>query len=135
MAAQMTAPPAWTISPGHKADAQDVGVAVLLAEAEALGEVRADHVAIEDGDLASAFEQERGQHLGGGALAGAAQAGEPDAEALLVARGIHLAQDLGGFGAGEPLGQEFALGEVLITHLGAGDVGVFAPAGTSFCST
>ena len=55
-------------------------------------------------------------------LAGAAQAGEPDAEALLMARRIHLAQDLGRLGPGEPLGQQFALGEIVVADLRAGDV-------------
>ena len=66
----------------------------------------------------SAFEQERREHLGGGALAGTAQAGKPDAEALFVAGRVHLAQDLGSLGAGEPFRQQFSLGEIIIADLG-----------------
>jgi hypothetical protein len=41
----------------HETDAEDVGIAVFLAEAETLAQVRADHVAVEDGGFTSAFEQ------------------------------------------------------------------------------
>ena len=52
--------------------------------------------------------------------------GEPDAEALLVARRISGAEDLGGFLAGEPGGQQAALGQIIVAHLGAGNGEDFA---------
>ena len=74
------------------------------------------------GDLAAALQQQRGQHLGRGGFARAAQTGEPDADPLLVARRVHLLQDLGRLRAGEPLRQQLALRQVILAHLGAGDV-------------
>jgi hypothetical protein len=53
----------------HESDADDVGVAVFLAESESLGKMRADNVAVEDGNLTSAFEQQGGEDFGGRALA------------------------------------------------------------------
>ncbi len=77
----------------HVADAADVDVAVFLAEAQTLGQVRAHHVAVQHRHLAAMLQQQLGQHLGGGRLARAAQAGEPDADALLVAGRVGLGQD------------------------------------------
>src|SRR5690606_13797741 len=88
----------------NEANPQDIRIAVFLAEAQALREVRADYIAIEDRDLTTPLQQQRGQHLRCRALARAAQAGEPDTETLLVTRGIHIAQDLCRFGTGEPFG-------------------------------
>ena len=82
----------------------------------------ADHIAVQQGHLTAAFQQQRGQDFSGGGLARTAQTGEPDADALAVARRVHLLQDFGGFLAGEPLGQQLALGQVFFAHLGAGDV-------------
>ena len=42
---------------GHEADAEDVGVAVFLREAEPLGEMRADNIAVEQRDLAAVAEE------------------------------------------------------------------------------
>ena len=102
-----------------KTDTQDVRIAVFLAEAQSLGEVGTDHIPVENGDLATALEEQRREHLRRRALAGTAQAREPDAEALLVAGRVHLAQDFRGFGAGKPFGQQPALDEIVIAHLRA----------------
>ena len=53
----------------HESDADDIGVAVFLAESESLGKMCAHNVAVEDGDLTSAFQQKGGDHFGGRALA------------------------------------------------------------------
>ena len=106
---------------GHEADAQDVGVAVLAGETQALREMSAHHVAVELGHLAPRLEQENRQHRRGRRLAGAAQPGEPDAEPLAVARRIRLGQDLGRFRSREPGRQEPPLAEELLAHLGPGD--------------
>ena len=66
--------------------------------------MRADNIAIENGKLTAAFEHERCEYLCGGTLSGTTQTGEPDAEALFMAGRVHLAQDLGSLGAGEPFG-------------------------------
>ena len=46
------------------ADAADVGVAVFLGKAQALGEVGADFVAVEDFDAMTALAQFVGQQIG-----------------------------------------------------------------------
>ena len=112
----------------HEADAADVDVPVFLAETQPLGEVRAHDVAVEHRHLPAVLEEELGQHLGRGRFAGAAQAGEPDADALLVPRRVGFGQDLGHFRPGEPLGQQSAAVQVLLAHLRARDDGR-APAG------
>src|SRR5690606_20023852 len=54
-------------------------------------------------------------------LARAAQAGEPDADALTVARRVRLGKDLGDLGAGEPLRQAAGDVEELLAHLSTGE--------------
>ena len=106
-----------------EADAQDVGVAVFLAETEAFGEVGTDDIAVQDSRLATMLEQHGDQRLRYGGLARTAQACKPDAHALLVTWRVDFCQDLGGLFAGEPLGERFALGKIIIAHLCAGDRG------------
>ena len=65
---------------GHEPDAEDVGVAVLTAEAEALRQVGAHDVAVEVLDQHAAPLDLRPDQLGDGALPGPGQAGEPDGE-------------------------------------------------------
>ena len=70
-------------------DARDVEVAVLAREAEALREMRADEVAVEELDLAAACArgaQLAGEGVGDRALAGAREAGEPHDEARRAIR-------------------------------------------------
>ena len=67
------------------ADALDVGVAVLLGEPEALGEVRAHDVAVERLDHAAASLELRNHEVGDRGLARARQAREPDRESLRLA--------------------------------------------------
>ena len=81
--------------------------------------MRAHHIAIQNRDLPAVFHQHDRQDVGDGALAGAGQAREPDAEALLVARRVGRTQDLGGFLAREPGRQQAALGQVIVAHLRA----------------
>ena len=69
----------------HPADAPDVGVAVLLGEAEALREVRPHHVAVEVLDERSAALQLGPHELGDGRLSGAREPGEPQGEAGAIA--------------------------------------------------
>ena len=69
------------------------------------------------GDLTSAFEHERSKYLCRGTFARTAQAGEPYTESLFVPRRVHLAQDLGCFGTGEPIGKQLTLGKIIIAHL------------------
>ncbi len=82
----------------HKTDTHNVRVTILLAETEAFGKMRANHIAIENGNLASVFEQQRCQHLRGRGFSRTTQAGEPNTKSLLVAWRIHLAQNLSGLG-------------------------------------
>src|SRR5439155_6278812 len=89
---------------GHEADAEDVRVAILLREAEAFREMRADHVAVEQRDLAPVLEQTAHHDLAGRRLSGAAQAGEPDAEALAMLRRMALREDRGDLRTREPRG-------------------------------
>ena len=114
---------------GDEADAPDVGVAVLAAEAEALGQMRAHDVAVEERDLPPALEQQLGEHVGRRGLAAAAQPGEPHAHALPVARRIGLGEDLGDFRPREPLRQRAPLVEIALAHLGARDGGRPRPRG------
>src|SRR5262249_35167304 len=72
------------------ADAADVGVAVLLAEAEALAERRAELVAVEQLDAHAALEQIVLDALGERRLAGAGEPGEPEGEAFHRRRSFHL---------------------------------------------
>src|SRR5690606_32040137 len=44
----------------NEANPQDIRIAVFLAEAQALREVRADYIAIEDRDLTTPLQQQRG---------------------------------------------------------------------------
>src|SRR5262249_21835171 len=69
---------------GHVADAADVGVAVLLREAEPLREVRPDLVTVEDLGALAGVAQPAGDLERQRALAGAGEAGEPDDEAAGV---------------------------------------------------
>jgi hypothetical protein len=108
---------------GHEADAPDVGVAVFLAEAQALRQVRAHHVAVEHGDVAPALQEKGGEDLRGGGLAGAAQPGEPDAHPLPVPRRVGVHEDLGDLGAGEPVRKLDARVEEFLADLRAGDGG------------
>src|SRR5207247_7731039 len=69
-------------------DTTDIGVAILLAEPQSLRQVSANDVTVKHGHLAPALQQENGEHLGRSRLTAAAQAGEPDADSLPVARGV-----------------------------------------------
>src|SRR5258705_6764790 len=69
---------------GDEGDATDVDVAVLLREAEALREVFAHHVAIEDLQLRTALAQLFLEQPGNCRLAGTGESGEPEGEALLA---------------------------------------------------
>src|SRR5581483_8910660 len=66
---------------GDPADPLDVRVPVLLREAETLGEVRADGVAVEVLDDEAAPVELRPDHVGDRRLARPRQAGEPEREA------------------------------------------------------
>ena len=70
---------------GDEADAADIGVAVLLAEPEALGQVRADDVAVQQGDGPPPLQQHDHQGFRDRGLAGPAEPGEPEAETLFRA--------------------------------------------------
>ena len=59
---------------GDVADAADVGVAVFLAEAQALGQVGADLVAVQERDVPAELGQPLDQGVGDGALARAREA-------------------------------------------------------------
>jgi hypothetical protein len=65
---------------GDIADAGDVGVAVGPAEAEALAQVGADLVAVQQLDPVAALGQGRGELGGHGRLARPGQAGQPQHE-------------------------------------------------------
>src|SRR6266545_262739 len=65
---------------GDEADPQDVGVAILLGECQALGQVRSHHVAVQELDPVASLAERRHEQLGDGGLAGPGQPGEPDAE-------------------------------------------------------
>ena len=108
---------------GDVADASDVGVAVFLAEAEALGQVRANLVAVQERAVAAELGESLDGRVGDGALARAREPGEPERDALAEPRRIRLVQDLGDGRPAEPLGELQALGEVLVADIGAGDVG------------
>ena len=57
----------------------------VLREAETLGQVFADFVAVEDLDLAATLTELGLEHAAEGRLTRAGQAGEPEAETFLVA--------------------------------------------------
>ena len=71
--------------PGEEArdvtDPADIGVAVLFREAEALRQVLAHLVAVEELDPVAPLLQVRDHDVRDGALAGTRQAGEPETEA------------------------------------------------------
>src|SRR5712691_11400706 len=66
---------------GDEGDPSDVRVAVLPTEAEALREVRADDIPIEERHFAASFPEACDQCLGDRRFARAAEAGQPHAEA------------------------------------------------------
>src|SRR5215208_7560716 len=68
---------------GDEGDAADVGVAVLLRETEALGQVLADDVAVEYLELGSAAAELLHQLGRDRGLPRAGEAGEPETESLL----------------------------------------------------
>src|SRR5262249_2852730 len=68
---------------GDEADAQDVGVAVLAREAEALAQVGAADVAVQMLDEDAAPLELGADDLGDRALAGTGQAGEPEGESMV----------------------------------------------------
>src|SRR3990172_7262982 len=68
---------------GDEADAQDVGVAVLLAEAQTLAQVGAHHVPVQRLHLQAVAAQDGLQRVGDGGLAGAGEPREPDCETVL----------------------------------------------------
>src|SRR5262245_26339480 len=67
---------------GDKADASDVGVTIVFAEAEAFGQVGPHHITVEDRRLSSALEQEDHENFSRGRFARSAQACKPDADPL-----------------------------------------------------
>ena len=73
---------------GDVADAVDVRVAVLRAEAQALREVGPDLVAVEDRDVAAVLGQPLDEGVRDRALSRARQAGEPDRQALAEPGGL-----------------------------------------------
>ena len=86
MAATITPAP-WRVSSlRDEADAQDVGVAILSREAEALAEVGADDVAVQVVDQDAAPLQLGADDLGDGALSGAGEPGEPEGESRVSFR-------------------------------------------------
>ena len=94
---------------------------MLAGEAELVGQVRADHVAIEQRHVApTVLHQLDHQRVGDGGLARAGQAGEEHGEALLVARRIAAAQLRDHLRVGEPLGDVLA-GAQAAAELGARD--------------
>ena len=108
---------------GDITDAPDVGVAVFLAEAEALGQVSADLVAVQERAIAAELGEPLDGRVRDGALARTRKAGEPEGHPLAELGRVGLVQDLGDRRPAEPLGELQALGEVLVADLGAGDVG------------
>jgi hypothetical protein len=70
--------------PGDIADAADVLVPVGPGEPQPLGEMGADHVAVEDLDRAAEAGKPLGDQVGDGGLAGRGQAGEPDGDSVGV---------------------------------------------------
>jgi hypothetical protein len=92
-----------------EADPQDVGVAVFAAEAESLrGWVRTTSPS-SSVTCRPASSSNSDRTRAGGRLAGTGEPGEPQADALLVARRVGLAEDLGGLRPGEPRRQQLAL--------------------------
>src|SRR5690606_25650318 len=67
----------------NEADATNVGVAVFLAEAESLGEVRANDVAVENLNLGTAVFELLLKNVGDGGLARTGQTGEPECKAFM----------------------------------------------------
>src|SRR5262249_25044751 len=67
----------------HKADAADVDVAILLAEAEAFGEMSPHDIAIEHFHFGSLLPQTQLQRARNRALARAAHPGEPQRKSLV----------------------------------------------------
>src|SRR5882672_289735 len=68
---------------GDETDAADVGVAVFLRKAQALREVLAHFVAVEDFDLLAAVAEDRSEVFGQRALARARETGEPESETFV----------------------------------------------------
>src|SRR5439155_10479172 len=69
---------------GDEADAQDVGVAILTREAEALAEVGADDIAVQVIHQDAAPLQLGADDLRDGALASTGEPGKPEGEARVV---------------------------------------------------
>ena len=108
---------------GDEPDPEDVGVPVLFGEAEPLRQVRSDHVTVEHCHLPSLLHQQVREHLGRGGLAGPAEAGEPDADALPMPWRVAFGEYVGDLRPGEPAGQGATLAQVLLTHLRPRDRG------------
>lgn len=90
---------------GNKANASDVGVAVLLVEAELGAQLVADSLAQEERNGAATLLVEGDvEGTGNGVLAAVGVAGQEDTETLLVAGRVRLAQDADNLGVREPLG-------------------------------
>ena len=95
---------------GDPADPLDVGVPVLLREAEALREVGADDVAVEVLDDQAAPFQLGPDVMGDRRLAGPRKAGEPEGETPLSAKRTS------GGGLGEPGGSLSGASITVVTH-------------------
>src|SRR6266542_2981620 len=87
------------------ADAGDVGVPVLVAEAQLLAEVGTDLVAVEHLDAVPALEQTGRERAGDRGLARAGQPGQPQDEAGVVVHADESLPGRGSLGRGDRLGQ------------------------------
>src|SRR5581483_6970552 len=81
---------------GDEGDPANVRVAVLLGEPEALGEVLADHVAVEHLDPRTPIAQLALDDLRDGRLARAREPGEPEREAFFVSHCLPLCMSRSG---------------------------------------
>ena len=106
---------------GNEADAEDVGVTILLAESESLGEMRANDVAVEQRDLTAVLEQTADDDFCRRRLAGTAEARKPDAEALAMFWRVTLREDRRDLGTREPFRQRTSCAEKIVADLRAGD--------------
>src|SRR5208283_1989150 len=107
---------------GDIANPADVGIAVFLAETQALGKVRADLVSVKQRAISAKLGQALDEGMSDGALSRARKSGEPDGHSLAEPGRIGLAQDFGHGWPAEPLGELESACQVLVANFSAGDI-------------
>src|SRR5690606_10096075 len=102
-------------------DAPEIDIPILTTEPQSLGEMGADHIAVEQRHLATVLEQEVRQYLSRCRFSRAAQAGKPETDTLAIPREMSFRQNLRHLRPRKPIRQGPAIPQVFFVHLAGRD--------------